>query len=90
MEMVVYFFCDSFADTAHPLDLREPGPRDGSRRAEMVQQRVFALGPDSRDFVERRVSDGLCPLGTMRADYKTMRLIAQPLQKIQHWIARFQ
>src|SRR3954447_21465345 len=33
MEMVVYFFCDSFTDAAHPLDLREPGSPDRSRRA---------------------------------------------------------
>ena len=46
MEMIINLFCDGFADAAHPLDLGEPGARHGSRRAEMVQQRVLALGAD--------------------------------------------
>ena len=90
MEMIINLFCDGFADAADPLDLGEPGARHGSRRAEMMQQRVLALGADAGDLVERRAPDRLGPLGAMRADREAVRLVAQPLQEIEHRIARLE
>ena len=56
----------------------------------MVQQRLFAARADPRDFVERRAADRHRPLGAVRADRETVRLVAQPLQEIEDRIARFE
>src|SRR5690242_21827283 len=56
----------------------------------MAQQRVLALGADTRDFVERRPPDRLDALGAMRADGEAMRLVAQSLQEVQYRIPRLQ
>jgi hypothetical protein len=83
-------FCDRLADARDPLDLGKPTARDGPRRTEMVQQGLLAPRADPWDLVERRLADRLGPLGAMRADDKTVRLVAQPLQKVEDGIARFE
>ena len=70
------------------FEFPEPGPGDGSRRAEMVQQRLLAARADTGDLVERRAPQGLGPLGAVGADGKPMRLVAQALQEIEHGVAR--
>ena len=42
------------------------------------------------DLVERRAADRLVALGAMRADREAVRLVAQPLQEIEHRVARFE
>src|SRR5215471_4369657 len=87
VKVVINLFCDSFADAGGALDLRETGAGNGTGRAEMVQQRLLAAGADARDLVERRPADRLRPPRAVGADGKAMRLVAQPLQKIQYRIA---
>src|SRR5690242_3668754 len=90
MKVVINLFCDSFADPRHALDFRDPGARDRARRAEMVQERLLATGADARDLVERRAADRLLEAGPMRADRKTVRLVAQALQEIEDGVARLE
>ena len=59
MEVIINFFGDSFAYASDTLELAEPGPRNRSRRTEMMQQRLLAAGADAGNFVERRAPQGL-------------------------------
>src|SRR5579864_2010441 len=90
MKVLINLFCDGFADAGDALDLGEAGARHRAGRAEMVQERVLALGADAGDLVERRLPDRLRALGAMRPDRKAMRLVAQPLQEIKHRVARLE
>src|SRR5439155_4381934 len=90
MKVVINLFCDSFANARHALDFRDPGARNGACRAEMVQQRLLAAGADARDLIERRAADRLLAAGPMRADRKTVRLVAQALQEIEDGVARLE
>ena len=56
----------------------------------MVQQRALAPGADAGDLVERRAADRLGALGAVGADRETVRLVAQPLQEIEHRVARLE
>ena len=86
MEMVIDAACHGFADALDPLQIRKSGAGDAARRAEMMKQRLFASRADAENLVERRATDRLHPLGTMRADGEAMRLIAQTLQIVEHGI----
>src|SRR5207249_3263392 len=72
------------------LDFRNPGARDRARRAEMVQQRLLAAGADARDLIERRAADRLLAADPMRADRKTVRLVAQALQEVEDRVTRLE
>src|SRR5260221_9800382 len=58
-----------------------------ARRAEMVQERLFTMGADTGNVIEQRMTDALGALGAMRADGKTMRLVAQTLHEVEYGIA---
>src|SRR5580704_11760951 len=90
MKVIINLFCDGFADTGDPFDLRQPCPCHCSRRAEMVQQGMLAFGANAGDFVERRLPDRLGTLGAMSADRKAMRFVAQALQEVEDRIAWFE
>src|SRR6185437_5553089 len=90
MKMVINLFRDSFADARHALDLGEAGAGDGARGAEMVQQRLFAFRADAGDLVERRAPERFRMPRTVGADGKAVRLVAQPLQEIEHRVARLE
>src|SRR5947209_3531033 len=66
----------------------EPSAGDRSRRAEMAQQRLLAASTDPVDFIERGAPQGLCSLGPVRGDGKSMRFVAQPLQEVEDRVAR--
>ena len=56
----------------------------------MVQKRAFAHGADSGNLIQRRAADGARPPHAVRADREPVRLVAQPLQEIEHRISRRQ
>src|SRR5262249_23564924 len=58
--------------------------------AEVREQRALALRADAGDVVERVDTDGLAALGAMGADGEAVRLVAQPLNEIEHRIARLE
>ena len=56
----------------------------------MVQQRPLALGADAGHLIEHRAADVARPLAAMGLDREPVRLVAQPLHKIEDRIARVQ
>ncbi len=75
------------------LDLHQIGDRgtlDGFERAEVVQQRAFARRSDAGDLLQTGLAHIARPARPVRADGKTMGLIAQPLDEIEHRVARRQ
>src|ERR1700759_1695519 len=90
MKMVINLFCDGFADSLDAFQVGEPGAGDTARRAEMVQQRLLALGANAGDLVERRAGDRHGPLLAVGADREAMGLVAQALQVIEHRVFRLQ
>src|SRR5262245_45639115 len=86
--MVINLFRDSFAYAGDALEFAESSAGHRSCRTEMVQQRPLTTSSDPSDFVKRRSPQGLCPLGAMSADRKTMCLVTQPLQEVENRIAR--
>ena len=55
-----------------------------------MQQRALAVCADAGHFVERRASEFVGAARAMSADGETMRLVAQPLQEVEHRIARLE
>src|SRR5882762_121973 len=90
MEMLINLFCNAGRNSIDLLEFDEPGARNASRRAEMVEQGLLAPGADPGDVVEQRMADALAALGPVRADGETVRLIAQALQEIEDRIARIE
>src|SRR5579863_3002756 len=90
MKVVIDLLRDSFANPADALDFGKPGAGNGAGRAEMVQQGLLAASADPGDFVKRRAPKRFGVPGAIRADRETVRFVAQPLQEIEHRIARFQ
>src|SRR5580658_250259 len=78
---------------ADAFDLHQVGDRgalDGFERAEVMQQRAFARRSDAGDLLQAGLAHIARPARPVRADGKTMGLIAQPLDKIEHRVARWQ
>src|ERR1043166_1201910 len=76
------------ADARHLAEVGDRSALDFLQRSEMVQQRALARRPDAGDFLQAGLADILLAQLAMRADHKAMRLVAQPLDKIQHRITR--
>src|ERR1051326_1945172 len=66
------------------------GARGGRGRAKGVQRRPLAGWPDAGDLLEAALAQIALAPGAVRADGETVRLVAQPLDEIQHRIARRQ
>src|SRR6185312_7859392 len=90
MEMLIDALRDRLADPLHPLQIGEPGPGDAARRSEMMQQRLLAPGADAGDLVKRRAADRLGAARAMRADGEAVGLVAQPLEVVEHGVARIE
>src|SRR5437764_12803376 len=75
-------------DPGHMFQIGDGGTLDCLQRAEVPQQRALTHRTDAGDFLQAGFADVLLALLPMRADRETMRLIAQPLDEIQHPIAR--
>src|ERR1043165_6776182 len=78
------------ADAGHLAEVGDGSPLDLLQGSEMMQQRALARRPDAGDFLQARLADILLAQLAVRADHKAMRLVAQPLDEIQHRIARLQ
>ena len=75
------------------FDLHQVGDRgalDGFERAEVMQQRAFARRSDAGDLLQAGLAHIARAARPVRADGETMGLIAQPLDEIEHRIARRQ
>src|SRR5581483_938393 len=63
---------------------------DCFQRAEVVQQRALARGADAFDFLQAGLANILGTALAMRSDDKTMGFVAQPLNEVEHRIARLE
>src|SRR5262245_52383692 len=72
------------ADTRHLAEIGWRGALDRFERPEMVKQRALAGRADAGDFLQARLADIPPPADAMRADREAMRLVAQPLDEIEH------
>ena len=63
---------------------------DRFQRAKVVQQRALARGADAGDLLQAGLADILGTTLAMRSDDKPMRLVAQPLDEIEHGVARLE
>src|SRR5215470_1574939 len=86
--MIISLFGDGFAYTGNAFEFAEPSASRRAPRPEMVEQRLLTASADPGDFIERRSTKSLGPLGAMRTDGKSVRLVTQPLQEVEHRIAR--
>src|SRR5215472_1923750 len=75
-------------DAGNLLQVGNRCPLDRLEGAEVPQQRAFAGRADAGDFLEASFAQVAPAPLPVRADRKAMRLIAQPLDEIEHWIAR--
>src|SRR6185437_2852111 len=78
------------ADARNLAEIGNRGPLDLLQRAEMVEQRPFARGADAGDFLQAGLADALGPPLAVGADHEAMRLVAQPLDEIEHGVARLE
>ena len=70
-------------DTIDLHQVRDRGALDRFERAKVMQQGTLSRRPNACDFLEAGFAQIAHPARPVRADRKTMRLITQPLDKIQ-------
>src|SRR5262249_36199598 len=78
---------------ANPGHLGEIGQRralDRLERPEIVEQCPLASRADAGDFLQPRLADVAPAPDAVGADREAMRLVAQPLDEIEHRIARLE
>src|SRR3954462_9259860 len=78
------------ADAGNLAEVGDRGPLDFLQGSEVMQQGTLARWPDAGNFLQPGLADVLLAKLAMRADHKAMRLVAQPLDEIQHGIARLE
>ena len=88
--MIINLFGDSFAYAGDTFEFTEAGPGNGASGAEMEEQGPLAASANPCDLVERGFPQSLGPPGAMCADCKPVRLVAQSLEEVKHWIARIE
>src|SRR5260370_35697007 len=71
------------ADPGNLAEIGDRSPLDLLQRYEMGQQGTFARRPDPGDFLKPRFATVLFAQLAVRRDPEPMRLLAQPLNKIQ-------
>ena len=73
----------------HGLQVRQPRPRHGLGRPEVLQEGAFPCGSDAGDVVEGGQAHGLRPFGAVGADGPAVGLIAQVLDEgMERWRAK--
>src|SRR5262249_42409566 len=78
------------ADPGHLGEIGQRRALDRLERPEMVEQRALAGPADAGDFLQPRLADIAPAPDAVRADREAMRLVAQPLDEIEHRIARLE
>jgi hypothetical protein len=90
VEMVIDGSRQRRRDALDGREIRHAGATDAARRSEGPQQGLLAARPDARNLVQRIGAQALRPLGPVAADGEAVRLVPQPLDVIQHRIARIE
>src|ERR1700761_3601927 len=90
MEKVINLLRHCLADTADRLDVSDPGSGNSAGRAEVLQQGALSRRTDSRNLVEGIGADRLGALLPVTADGESVRLVAQPLEVVEHRAAQIE
>src|SRR5262249_45237136 len=78
------------ADSGHFGEIGRRCPLDRLEGSEMVEQRAFAGRADAGDFLQSRLADIAPAANAVRAYREAMRFVAQPLDEVEHGIARLE
>src|SRR5215831_378447 len=78
------------ADPGHLGEIGQRRALDRLERPEMVEQRALASRADAGDFLQPRLADVAPAPDAVGTDREAMRLVAQPLDEIEHRIARLE
>src|SRR5881409_1395863 len=84
VKKVVNFSCGLGAHAGNFGEVGGRGALDRLERPEVLQQRALAGRANAGDFLQPGLAQVLLAAGAMRADRKPMRLVAQPLDEIEH------
>src|SRR5499427_11117296 len=76
------------ADPGHLGEIGQRRALDRLERPEMVEQRALASRADAGDFLQPCLADVAPAPDAVGTDREAMRLVAQPLDEIEHRIAR--
>src|SRR6516165_9352824 len=87
VEKFIYLSRGLRINSRHLRKVGQARPLDSLQRAEMAQQRPLAGGPDPWNFLQAGFTDVLLAPRPVRADGKSVRLVAQSLNEIKEWIA---
>src|SRR5579862_4784228 len=90
VEELIYLSRRLRINSRYLRQVRQRCTLDGFHSAKMPQQRALASRPDTGNFLQAGLADVLLTPGAVRANGKTVRLVAQPLDEIKHGIARRQ
>src|SRR6516164_2676393 len=90
VEEVVDFARGLGADPGHLGKIGQRRALDRLERPEMVEQGALAGRADARDLLQSRLADIAAAPDAVRADREAMRLVAQPLDEVEHRIARLE
>src|SRR5262245_41046593 len=78
------------ADAGNLRKVGDGRPLDRLQGSEMMQQRALAGRTDAGNLLQSGLADVPSPPHAMGADRKTMRLVAQALDEIEHGVARLE
>src|SRR5262249_11094623 len=90
MEEVVDLARGLGADPGNLGEIGERGGLDCIGRPEMVEHRALAGRADAGDFLQPRLADIAPAPDAVRADREAMGLVPQPLDEIEHRVARLE
>src|SRR5262245_31223510 len=87
MEELIYLSRGLCTNSRHLGQIGQACPLDRFHRAKMPKQSPLAGGTDPRNFLQSRFANVFLATRAVRADRKTMRLVAQPFDEIKQGIA---
>ena len=86
MEEVIYRIGQRIGNPFDRFQILQAGARHRLGGTEMCQKGAFARLSDARNIIQRRCTDGFGPLGAVGTNGKTVRLVPEALDEIEHRI----
>src|SRR5690348_4555975 len=80
MEIIINLSRSSATDPRRLFEVLQCGPFHCSRGSEMHEERPLPGGTNSRDVVQRRGGEALCPLLPVGSDRKSVSFVSQALK----------
>ena len=86
MEKIINNLGSGLADACYFLDIVHAGAGQRARGTKMMEQRFLPARTDERNGVQLGGLHGLAAFIAMGTDGKAVRLVAQPLKRMQNFI----